>query len=166
MTKDSLEVIIKALNDSGARYLVVGGIAVIAHGYVRDTKDVDLLIHFETTNLITALRALEGIGFRPHIPVTFEDFANPAVRASWIAEKQMKVLKLFCDAHWNTPIDIFVDDPLGFEEAYKRGKFYSLADNLEVPVCGYEDLVKLKQDAGRPRDLADLHELRVIRGEI
>jgi hypothetical protein len=165
MTKTALELIIKALNDAGVRYLVVGGIAVIAHGYVRDTKDVDLLIQLDRGNLLAGLHALEGLGYRPHIPVTFEHFADPAVRATWIAEKQMKVLKLFCDAHWDTPIDVFVEDPLGFNDAYARGKYYPLADNLDVPVCGYEDLVKLKQAAGRPRDLADLHELRLIRGE-
>ena len=165
MTKNALAQIISVLNAAKVRYLVVGGIAVIAHGYVRDTKDIDLLIQLEKDNLLAALHALATIGYRPHIPVTFEDFANPEVRATWIKEKQMKVLKLFCDAFWNTPIDVFVDDPLGFDEAYKRGKYYRLADNLDVPVCAYEDLVKLKLEAGRPRDLADLHELRLIRGE-
>jgi predicted nucleotidyltransferase len=165
MRQNSLMVIIKALNDAGVRYLVVGGVAVIAHGYVRDTKDVDLMIQLERENLLKGLRALQEVGYRPHIPVTHEDFADPEIRASWIAEKQMKVLKLFCDAHWNTPIDVFVDDPLGFDDAYKRGTFYPLREDVQVPVCSYEDLVKLKLQAGRPRDLADLHELRVIRGE-
>ena len=38
----SIEAIIRALNDAQVKYLVVGGLAVNAHGYERFTKDVDL----------------------------------------------------------------------------------------------------------------------------
>jgi len=34
----------RALNDAGARYLLIGGFAVVAHGAGRFTKDVDLLV--------------------------------------------------------------------------------------------------------------------------
>jgi hypothetical protein len=165
MTKASLELIVRSLNESGARYLVVGGIAVIAHGYARLTKDVDLMIHLDEANLMKALRTLGQLGYRPQIPVSFEEFANPRNRETWIAEKQMKVLKLFSDAHRETGIDVFVYDPLGFEDAYRRGTFFTLSDNVDVPVCSYEDLVRLKRLAGRPQDIADLDQLRISRGE-
>src|SRR5579862_5871160 len=139
MTKSSLDQIIQALNGAHVRYMVVGGIAVAAHGYVRSTNDVDLIIQLDEPNLLNGLRALGALGYRPHIPVTFEDFASASNRARWIVEKQMKVLKLFCDAHRETPIDIFADDPLGFDQAYLRARYFRLADNLDVPVCSYED---------------------------
>jgi hypothetical protein len=166
MTKASLIAITKALNDSGVRYLVVGGIAVIAHGYVRSTKDVDLMIQLNEENLLKALNALGQLGYRPQTPVAFEQFAVPANREKWIAEKQMKVFKLFSDTHRETGIDVFVYDPLGFDEAYGRGTFFRLSDNVDVPVCGYNDLVKLKMEAGRPQDLADLEQLKIARGEL
>ena len=165
MTKSSLIEIIKVLYDSGARYLVVGGIAVNAHGYMRLTVDVDLLIQLDAPNVLKALRALGTLGYRPSIPVTFEDFADAARREKWIAEKDMKVLKLFSDAHRETGIDIFASDPIGFDEAFQRIHHYPLADNVEVPVCSYEDLVKLKLLASRPKDLFDLDRLRKARGE-
>lgn len=165
MTKSSLEQIIGALHSAQVRYMAVGGIAVIAQGYVRLTLDVDLLIELERPNVIAALRALEGLGYRPSIPVSIEDFADPAHRREWIEQKQMKVLKLFSDAHRETTIDIFVDDPLGFGEAYARAESLPLTDNLNAIVCGYQDLVKLKLLAGRPKDLADLEQLKRIRGE-
>jgi predicted nucleotidyltransferase len=165
MTKASLSAIVKALNEAGVRYLVVGGIAVIAHGYTRLTKDVDLMIQLEEGNLVTALRALERLGYRPQLPVTLEEFADPRNREIWIAEKQMKVFKLFSDAHRETGIDVFVYDPIGFDEAYDRASSFTLSDNVNLPVCSYEDLVKLKLLASRPQDLADLDQLRIARGE-
>lgn len=47
-----------ALNGSRVKYLIVGGLAVIAHGYERLTKDVDLVIGLEPGNISRGLRAL------------------------------------------------------------------------------------------------------------
>jgi hypothetical protein len=165
MTKRSLELIIGGLNNAQVRYMVVGGIAVVAHGYVRSTQDVDLMIQLEAPNLLTGLRVLERLGYRPTIPIRWEDFADATLRQSWIEQKQMKVLKLFSDAHRETSIDIFVYDPLGFDDAYSRRELFPLADDVAAPVCGYGDLIKLKLLAGRPRDIDDLDRLRKARGE-
>jgi hypothetical protein len=59
----------------------------------------------------------------------------------------------------------FVNDPLGFDEAYKRVHDACFPDGLTPPFCAYQDLVTLKTVAGRPQDLADLQELRTARGE-
>lgn len=47
----SFEAIADALEKAGVRYLVAGGLAVNAHGYLRFTKDVDLVIQLEAENL-------------------------------------------------------------------------------------------------------------------
>jgi len=39
--------ILRALNDADVRYLIVGGLAVIAHGYVRYTADLDIVLRLE-----------------------------------------------------------------------------------------------------------------------
>ncbi len=165
MTKASLTQIIKKLNEGHIRYLVVGGIAVNAHGYHRLTVDVDLLIQLEKVNVLRAIRVLESLGYRPMIPVTAEEFAEESNRQRWIAEKQMQVLNLKSDAHRETDIDVFVSDPLGFEEAYRRVSPFSLAEGVEAPVCSYEDLIKMKRIAGRTKDMLDVEGLRMARGE-
>jgi len=165
MTKASLIEIVKALNNAHVRYLVVGGIAVNAHGYMRLTVDVDLFIHLDQPNRLKALQALGGLGYRPAIPVSFEDIANGAKRERWIVEKHMVALKLFSDFHRETAIDVFVNEPINFEEAYQRVHFYLLDADLAVPVCSYQDLVKLKLLAKRPKDLLDLDQLKKLRGE-
>ena len=42
---------LRALNASGVRYVVVGGLAVIRHGAVRATKDVDVAVATDNANL-------------------------------------------------------------------------------------------------------------------
>ena len=48
----------QALNQEGARYLLIGGFAVILHGFVRSTKDVDLLVDPSEENIRAVKRAL------------------------------------------------------------------------------------------------------------
>lgn len=165
MTQASLEAVIVSLNAAEVRYLVVGGLAVNAHGYVRSTGDVDLLIQLDPPNIFAAFKALEPLGYRPVTPVTAAEFADPAKRNAWITDKQMKVLKLFSDVHRETPIDVFVSDPLGFDGAATRVLWYPLGDGIPLPVCSYADLVTLKLQASRPKDLFDLENLQRIRGE-
>jgi hypothetical protein len=63
-----LERIFAALEASRARYLVVGGVAVVLHGHPRFTADLDVVIALERANLSKALRALQGLGYRPRAP--------------------------------------------------------------------------------------------------
>ena len=165
MTSASLIAIVKVLNEANSRYLVVGGIAVNVHGFMRLTVDVDLFIQLNPPNLLGALQALGQLGYRPAIPVSFEDIADGAKRERWIVEKHMVALELFSDSHRETAIDVFVNDPIDFEAAFQRVHYYPLTADLNVPVCGYQDLVKLKLLAKRPKDLFDLDQLKKLRGE-
>ena len=53
----------RALNASGTRYVVVGGVATVLHGYARLTADIDLIVDLEES--AAAMRALAGLGLRP-----------------------------------------------------------------------------------------------------
>ena len=50
--------ICRALNEAGARYLLIGGFAVIAHGAGRFTKDIDLLVDDSSENVARVKQAL------------------------------------------------------------------------------------------------------------
>lgn len=76
----SIEAIVRALNNANVRYLIVGGLAVNAHGYVRLTRAVDIVLALTRANAANALRALINIGCRLSIPATPEEFADPVVR--------------------------------------------------------------------------------------
>ena len=111
----SVEAIAVALKLADIRYIVVGGLAVNAHGYERFTNDIDLVISLESDNIRRALYALIAIGYQPAIPITPEDFANANNLATWHEEKAMLVLKLWSDKHRRTPIDVSIQEPFDFK---------------------------------------------------
>ena len=120
MADSDLERVFAALEASGARYLVVGGVAVVLHGHPRLTADLDLVIALDPENLGRAIRALEGLGYRPRAPVALGHFADPEQRRSWIEDKGMTVLALWSHALPATEVDIFASEPFPFEAAYRR----------------------------------------------
>jgi hypothetical protein len=158
----SFEAIVSVLNAAGVRFLVVGGVAVNAHGYLRYTKDVDLVVRLTREDIVAAFRALEGIDYHPSVPITAEEFADPVQRVRWQEEKGMRVLKFWSDTHHETPLDVFVYEPFDFavEEA---AAFRSTEP--DAPIVGFASipaLIALKRAAGRPQDLVDIEKLETI----
>jgi len=158
----SVEAIVVALNSAKVRYLIVGGLAVNAHGYERLTNDVDLVIGLKRQNIIRGLRALQAIGYHLAIPVTPEEFADPVKREAWRREKNMVVLRLWSDAHRRTPVDIFVFEPFDFAAELATAKWEQVVGDLKAPVVNLKTLLKMKKTAGRPQDLADIADLKEI----
>lgn len=158
----SVEAIAKCLSEAECRYLVVGGIAVNAHGYERFTNDVDLVISLQPENIIRALHALKNIDYHPIVPITPEAFADPENRAKWEREKEMLVLKLWSDKHRRTPVDVFIKEPFNFDEEWKQATHHKLSENAIVPVISYGTLLKMKQEAGRDKDLLDISSLQKL----
>ena len=54
MSSDSLKAVLAALVASGVRFLVVGGVAVVAHGFVRLTEDLDLVLRLDGPDPLAA----------------------------------------------------------------------------------------------------------------
>ena len=159
MQLSSAESVFRALNDADVKYLVVGGLAVVAHGYARMTADIDLVIGLEPSNIVKGLQALERIGYRMAIPVTAEEFANPRQREAWRRDKGMLVLKLWSDVHSRTPVDVFVYEPFDLEAEWSTAPRVDLGKDLKVPVVSLKTLLLMKREAGRPQDLADIDAL-------
>lgn len=157
----SFEAIVRALNDAGVRYLVAGGLAVNAHGFLRFTKDADLVIQLMSENIKRAFVALETLGYRALVPVTAEQFADTATREGWIRDKGMQVLQLWSDDHRETPIDIFVSEPFFFDDEHANALIKPLHGSIEVRFVSIPTLIKMKQAAGREQDRIDIEHLRM-----
>ncbi|MGH7544175.1 MAG: nucleotidyl transferase AbiEii/AbiGii toxin family protein [Gemmatimonadota bacterium] len=161
----SFEAVVRALNGAGVPFIVVGGLAVNAHGYGRATWDVDLVIRLRPDAIRAAFSALASLGYTPRVPVTAEGFGDPEQRARWIAEKGMAVLNFHSDGHRETPVDVFVTEPFDFDEEHRLALVVELAPGVPVRILRLAALLELKRQAGRPQDLADIAELRLLHGE-
>lgn len=142
---------------------MVGGLAVVAHGFVRFTADVDLVLDFDEQNLHRAIAAFTSLDYRPRAPVAFEEFLDPAKRALWVREKGLTVFSLYSPAHQATEVDVFVAAPFDFEETYERAVRTEVAPELAATFVGLDDLILLKRRAGRPQDVLDIERLTALR---
>ncbi len=164
--KNEVQQIVEVLNNAHVRYVVAGGLAVIAHGYLRLTMDIDLVIDLERDNLLRGLNALEKVGYKPRLPVTNEQFANAQTREGWIKEKNMMVFPLWNPSEANGMlVDIFVKCPFDFADEYAKAKWMEIEGGPQVPFVGLDCLLRMKEIAARPKDLVDIEYLERARNE-
>ncbi len=142
--------------------MVVGGVAVVLHGHPRFTADLDLVLDLTSANASAAIAALQTLDYRPRAPVPAEDFANDDTRARWREEKGLTVFSLWSPSHPGTEVDLFVEEPFDFEEAWSRRLDAVLDDGTTVHVVGIDELRSLKRGSGRPKDLDDIEKLDQI----
>lgn len=143
---------------------MVGGVAVVLHGYLRTTLDLDLVLHLERANVERALNALASLGFQPQVPVPLSSFAHPEIRETWLRDKNMTVFSLWHPDYPGFAVDLFVQEPFDFDTVHRRALRVSLAD-VDVTVVSREDLVAMKRAAGRARDLDDIAALSELSEE-
>jgi len=158
----AFEEVVAALKSGNVQYLVAGGLAVNAHGYVRLTMDIDLVIALDANNIRQAFRTLSAIGYRPTVQVTAAAFAIPDNRKQWQEEKGMVVLNFFSDRHPTTRLDVFVDEPFEFASEYAASSKGELRTGLDVRFVSIPTLIRMKQAANRPKDIDDIQHLRWI----
>ena len=157
------ERILTQLEKNNIKYLVIGGVAVWLHGYDRATKDLDLMISFEKENMDKFIEIVKKLGLKPKVPVNIEELADKNKREFWKTEKNMKVFSFYNPENDMEYIDIMIQDYLDFEEAYKSKELVEFKGlGIKVKVISIEDLIKLKEIAGRDTDKIDIKKLRKI----
>lgn len=155
------EPIFEALDRDDVRYVVVGGVAVVLHGHARLTADLDLAVDLSPAEARRAIEALVGLGFGPRAPVDPLGFADPETRARWMAERGMQVFSMWDPTEPMRSVDLFVDNPIDFEELWDRSELIPLVGTA-ARVASIPDLIRLKRLAGRPEDLLDIEALEAI----
>ena len=135
----------KALNREGARYVLIGGFAVILHGFVRATKDVDLLIDASEANVQAVKRAMATL---------------PDNAAALIADDEILQYQVVRVA------DEIVVDLLGaacgidYSEASAAGLDRFEIQGVKIPVASKELLIRMKATI-RESDAMDVRFLRL-----
>ena len=159
------ETLLRTLRECDVEFVVIGGLAVAAHGYVRATKDVDVVPRPDAENRRRLYEALESLDaeptevgdFRPEeLPVPFapeglDEGGNWALRTR---AGRIDVLQ------WVAGIESY--------EQLRAGAIEVALPNVgPVLVAGYDDLLAMKRAAARPvdrRDIAALEDARRARG--
>jgi predicted nucleotidyltransferase len=152
--------LLQELTREGVDFLIIGGVAVGYHGHVRATKDVDVVPSPDPTNLESLARVLGQLEATVEGAEEFEigelpDPLDPEVLSeggNWVLSTRLGRIDVM---QW------IGDDPLW--EKLSPAAIEDEIGGLTIKIVGYDDLVALKELAGRPEDLADLQRLRAAR---
>jgi predicted nucleotidyltransferase len=150
MMEPSFEKLLALLAESEVRFVVVGGIAVTLHGYVRLTEDVDLLVAADTPNLERLLEALKhfGEGFAAELATTDFDDSEGAIRV--VEETESCHIDLFTRMSGKRYEDVIEDA----ETFMLRG--------LPVRYASKAALIAWKEKSIREKDKLDAMALRKL----
>lgn len=148
--------IFAALQRHGVEYLTIGGVAVNAHGHVRNTRDVDILIEWSAENmqrLAAALADLDAKLFGADVDLLDVDPRDPEDLlngANFTLRTAAGGLDLF------DPSEIPGGRP--YEEMRPRA-VEAVVEGVGIRAVGFDDLIRLKRESGRDRDLEDVATL-------
>jgi len=145
LTKDMKE-LIRAFNEHGVEYLLVGGYAYGVHAQPRATKDLDLFIRADARNSDAVFRALCEYG-APLRGLTAKDFrdAKTAIQIG-VPPNRIDILQHISG--------------VTFDEAWKDHVNALIEGDTPTYVISRENLIKNKLAAGREQDILDVKQIR------
>jgi len=146
--------VLRDLNDAPIRYIVVGGLAVIRHGAVRATKDIDAAVAMDAENLMRVEALVERWGA-----------TNPDGTA--LRRKDLPAGGALALRTRHCLVDILSAQllPAPFADVLERADIKRI-DGVPAPICSLADLVAMKRATGRSSDALDLERLREAHGEL
>jgi hypothetical protein len=145
------ERILRALAEHRVDYVLIGGLAVQTYSDRRTNNDADIVPAPDPANLERLAAALRSLGARVLSP----GYENAEIDARMLAEAT-----IWQFTTRDGGVDVIHEVPGGgpYEELRQRVLDVKLGD-IEVPVVGLDDLVRMKLARGRPVDLADVAAL-------
>jgi len=148
---EALADLAKALQRIEAPSMVIGGIAVIAHGVARQTVDIDATVLATRLDASQALEVLADCSIRPRIPDILE----------FAAESQVLLL-----VHERTQVTLEISFAFTSFEQEALAKAIEVSfGGVKISVAIPEDLVIYKALAWRDRDRYDIEQLLTLHGD-
>ena len=152
--------ILSQLHDHHVDFVIVGGVAAALHGGSRVTFDLDVVPRLAQPSWNAAVDLLWALGARPRIPEPLERIRDVAQVRQWQREKGMLALN-FRTPDSRIEVDLLVSESDRFDELRDRAVKVTL-DHRTFLVASIDDLIAMKQRAGRPQDLLDIAQLQDI----
>lgn len=157
--------LLQALSDDKVQYVLVGGLAVQLHGFLRSTFDIDLVLAMNEGNISRFIAVANRFGLVPVIPVSIESLKNPTQIDQWYREKGMLAFSLREPQAGGGAVAVLVRPDVPFEQLMANavmGKLFA----SQVWIACIDDLLAMKRIANRPKDQLDVTALEKIkRGE-
>lgn len=162
MAELDIEGLLKVLVENNVEFFVIGGVAVGFHGYLRATKDLDIVPNPNPKNLKRLAATLQTLQAKVDGANDFQkdelpDPLDPKILAlggNWVLDTR---LGRFDVMQWLNETDLWTE--------LSPNTINSEIDGLPIKVVSYGDLIALKKHANRESDLEDLKRLREARGE-
>ena len=145
-------------------FIVVGGYAVNAHGVIRSTKDIDICPDPDPANLRRLASALAELG-------AYQLDAGDLGPKEMPFAPDLEGLSgggnfTLGTAHGRLDIMQWLDGVDGYAALERHAVERRFAGLDRVRFAGYDELVAMKQAAGRDQDKIDLQDLKAARGEL
>lgn len=150
--------LVRILSDEHVNFVIIGGVAMVAHGSSRTTTDFDFCYARDRSNLDALARAL--IPFRPRLRGVPEDLPFVFDAQTLRSGLNFTLTTTLGD------IDLLGEVPGvgGFADLERGAKPVDLF-GVQVLVIGLDDLERSKRAAGRAKDLIDLGEIPLLRSK-
>jgi len=133
-------------------YAIVGGYALVLHGIVRATIDVDLIINLKLSDFARAEEALLAIGLKSRLPVRAAEVYK--MREEYIRNRKLIAWSFVDYSDPSKQVDIIITEDL---KAVKTDTVS--VGGRKIKVASLKDLLRLKKLAGRPQDLLDAKKI-------
>lgn len=157
--------LLQSLSSEPVQYVLVGGLAVQLHGYMRSTFDMDLVLAMNDENLVRFIAVAKQYGLVPSIPVPIDSLRNANQIEQWYREKGMLAFALREPQIGGGVVDILVRPNVPFEQLKANAVVGELFAQ-KVWIASIDDLLTMKRVANRPKDRLDIMALEKIkRGE-
>lgn len=135
---------IEALNKEAVEYILVGGYAVILHGYIRSTADMDVWVNKTSKNY-------------QKLKTAYYNFGAPVFSEEEFLGDQFDVWGIGIEPN---RIEVLNNiKGVEFSEAYPLCKTF-FQNNIAVKYIHLNHLIQAKEAAGRFKDKADIEELK------
>jgi len=162
------ERILATLGDHGVEYVLIGGLAGIAHGSTLSTADADILPKQDQANLERLLEALAAMGAK--VLVEARRLRSESAEPWEVSELRRGPAALLSAEAWHFttdagPVDVVIHATGvgGFEAHIERSRPLEVF-GVRILVAGIDDLIASKEALARPKDKAMLSELRDLHG--
>lgn len=157
--------LLQSLSDEQVRYVLVGGMAVQLHGFLRATFDIDLVLAMNDENLVRFIAVAKQYGLVPVIPVPIDSLRNASQIDQWHREKGMLAFALREPHIGGSVVDVLVRPEVPFDRLMANAVAGELFAR-QVWIASIDDLLTMKRIANRPKDQLDVAALEKIkRGE-